>query len=79
MIRTLLKELVLENNITLKELAKDTGLTLSTVTKYHDNTILNYNIDILHVFIRYFNLNSIDQLLLYIDENESKYDFSLYS
>lgn len=79
MIRTLLKELVSENNTTVKQVAKDTGLTLSTVTKYYDNTILNYNIDVLHIFMKYFDLNDINQLILYIDEHESKYDFSLYS
>ena len=79
MIRTLLKELVSENNTTVKQVAKDTGLTLSTVTKYYDNTILNYNIDVLHIFMKYFDLDDINQLILYIDEHESKYDFSLYS
>ena len=78
MIRTLVKELIEENNDSIKNVSKQTGLTTSTLTKWYDNSITTYANSTLDKLMKYFDLSNVNQILFYIDDENARYDFSLY-
>lgn len=79
MINILLKDLCLEKNIDLKTLNKETKIALSTLQNLYDDKATSINLSTLDKLVSYFKIRDTNKIIIYINENSSKYDNTKYS